>query len=338
VSLSLLAMIASNGSPDALDTVRLSLEASSEWWFALVKYSGYAVAFGCALEAPETFVIIKRWWLLKFRGEEREETIEDKKKWDVPLAAVGLLVIVLGIFLETYAEGKVSDIDARIRSHESDKITAAESAAGAAIKKAADANGRASDNEKEAAQLRKDAADLEDSISWRRISSDKRSSIAARLRSYVGQFAWITYNMNDVESNDFGVDIAATLKLAHWIPTEPEALLKMFEGPAQPGTNKLPRGIVVKSTPDSSSENAAKVLVKELVNAGFDATNALPVPLGTAPGQAKGVDAMRASGAVVGQRPTVFVSVEPRPDGPQGDAKLRAARKKQQTSTQTTKQ
>lgn len=137
MSFSLLSIIALNGSIEAVDSFRLSLEASSARWFSVVKYAGYAVAVGCALEAPETFVTIKRWWLLKFRDEEREETKEEKKKWFIPLAAIGLLFIVVGIVVETYAEGKVSDVDALLRGHESDKITAAENDAGSAITKAA---------------------------------------------------------------------------------------------------------------------------------------------------------------------------------------------------------
>jgi hypothetical protein len=147
VSLSLFSLISSNGPVDAVDKVRLSLEASSASWFALVKYAGYAVAVGCAMEAPETFVIIKQWWLLTFRDEEKEETKEDKKSWLVPLAAVGLIVIVVGILIETFAEAKVSDVDALIRSHESDKISAAETSAASAIREA----GNAKDSAKGAA-------------------------------------------------------------------------------------------------------------------------------------------------------------------------------------------
>jgi hypothetical protein len=106
------------------------------------------VALGCALEAPETFVIFKRWWLLRFRNDEREE---DKRSWIIPLAAVGLIVIVAGICVETYAEGKVSDIDAQLRGHESDKITAAESDVADATKKAAELD-------KETQGLKTDAA------------------------------------------------------------------------------------------------------------------------------------------------------------------------------------
>jgi hypothetical protein len=153
VSLSLFSLISSNGPVDAVDQVRMNLEASSASWFALVKYAGYAVAAGCAMEAPETFVIIKRWWLLKFREEDKEETKEDKKSWILPLAAVGLLVIVVGIVVETYAEGKVSDIDALLRAHESDKITEAEGAAAAAIRDAGTAKDSAAQANESAEQV-----------------------------------------------------------------------------------------------------------------------------------------------------------------------------------------
>jgi hypothetical protein len=151
VSLSLFAMIVSNGVVDAADKVRVGLEADSAFWFGWVKYSGYAVALGCAMEAPETFILIKRWWLLRFRDIEREETKEDKRSWIVPLAALGLLIIVVGIVAETYCEGKVSDVDALLRAHESDKITAAENEAASATRQA----GTAASN----AQIAKGSAD-----------------------------------------------------------------------------------------------------------------------------------------------------------------------------------
>jgi hypothetical protein len=114
------------------------------------------------MEAPETFLIIKRWWLLKFRDDEREETKEDKKRWTAPLAAVGLILIVVGIVVETYAEGKVSDIDALLRAHESDKISAAEEDAVSAIRDAGNAKGSAELASEAAgtAQVKADAANI----------------------------------------------------------------------------------------------------------------------------------------------------------------------------------
>jgi hypothetical protein len=256
---------------------------------------------------------------------------------------VSVVLVAGGVFGELAIGVVITSINGTLRSHEATLRGDSDQLIAFVTREAADANERASANEEEAERLNKEAEDeqlarveLEDSIAWRRISPDKRLSIAARLRSHggQGQLAWLTYNMNDVESNDFGVDIAAALKLAHWIPSEPEALIKMFEGPVNLGTHELPRGVVVTSTPDSSSENAARALVQELVNAGFDATSGPPVPLGTSPGQAVGVDILRAAGNLAEKRPTVFISVEPRPDGPQGDAKLRVkAKKKKQAAS-----
>jgi hypothetical protein len=143
VLFSLLAMISANGFPNALDKIRLSLEASSANWFNLVKWAGYAVAVGCAMEAPETFIIIKRWWFLRFSNIDHEETKEDRKSWPTPLAAVGLIIIVIGIVLETFGESKVSDVDALLRTHESEKLSAAEQEAASATRDAGTAKSSA---------------------------------------------------------------------------------------------------------------------------------------------------------------------------------------------------
>ena len=105
---------------------------------------------------------------------------------------------------------------------------------------------------------------------------------------------------------------------------DPEPIMRMFEGPVNFGTNRLLRGIVIRSNPGPETEKAAKALVRMLVDSGFDVTEGPTVPPGTSPIQALGVDAERASAGDFGKRAIVFVSVEPRPDGPQGDAKLRA--------------
>jgi hypothetical protein len=135
--------MSSNGSPDASDKIRLSLEASSAGWFKLVQWAGYAVALGCSMEAPETFIIIRRWWFLRFREIDHEETKEDRKSWPTPLAAVGLIVIVIGIVLETFGESKVSDVDALLRTHESEKLSAAEQEAASATRDAGTARNSA---------------------------------------------------------------------------------------------------------------------------------------------------------------------------------------------------
>ncbi len=129
-------MISPSSPLDAVDHLRLCLEALSALWFSRVKYTGYAVFVGCAMELPETFDTIKKWWRTPGKDQERGDCKEEEKNWKIPLAGIGLIVIVVGIWLETYAEGKVSDIDTLLRSHESEKLTAAESEAASAVRDA----------------------------------------------------------------------------------------------------------------------------------------------------------------------------------------------------------
>ena len=95
------------------------------------------------MEAPETLLIIRRWALLRFCDKETEETKEHRKSLFVPLAALGLFIIVVGIVFETYAEGKASDFEALLLTHESDKITIAEEDAASAIRDAGTARASA---------------------------------------------------------------------------------------------------------------------------------------------------------------------------------------------------
>jgi hypothetical protein len=150
---------------------------------------------------------------------------------------------------------------------------------------------------------------LEDATAWRRLSTDQRTALAASLSHYPAQRTWVIYNVTDVEAFGFASDLV--LALAKWNPTEPEAMLKMTEGPAPVGTNPpLERGVVVSAIGGQAEQTAAAALVKELITLGFDAAYS-PVP-------------------TINQqqpKPTVFISVEPRPEGPQGEAKLRASKK-----------
>lgn len=110
--------------------------------------------FGCAMEIPETCVLVRNWISLKFRKVERDE---DKGSIFIPLSAVGLLFIVLGIAVETYAEGKASDFDARLREYESDKITAAEGEATEAIIASGTAAASAKNASSDAAKAKTDS-------------------------------------------------------------------------------------------------------------------------------------------------------------------------------------
>ncbi len=279
MSLFLFSMIFSNGPTTAVDTVRLSLEANSAFWFRLVKYSGYAVAFGCLLEAPETFVIIKRWWLIKFRDVEREEAKEDKKSWIIPLAAMGLIIIVVGIVAETYFEGKVSDADSEIREHESQVVSTAETNAATANGIAGDAEKKAAQLEKDAAQLQKDAdaerlerVKLEAQVNPRRLTPKQEEEIGNSLKSYTGKNVMVATYSQDAEAMILAIQIGESLR---------KAKIKVFE---MPGTyNAIGRPLytgVVVDTNNAPDSKLVSSLAKALKTKGrLDALSA-PVMFG----------------------------------------------------------
>jgi hypothetical protein len=244
-----------------VDTVRLALEADSAFWFGLVKDSGYAVAIGCLLEAPETFVTIKRWWRLRSRGEDHEETREDRGSPIIPIAAVGLIIIVIGIVAETYFEGKVSDVDALLRAHESDKITAAENEAAVATKNAGSAAvnaGLAQDSADNADDDAKDANDKAVAV------EGKAKTLAVQLRSAETQLATVETKRAKLEKSLENMAICnASRVIGTWMntrgKTSVDSLLPM-------------RGqkVFIEVVKDAEARRAARNLHNALVFAKWD--------------------------------------------------------------------
>jgi len=187
--------------------------------------------------------------------------------------------------------------------------------------RAAHAEERAGKLEKDAAGLRKQAEDertarveLESKVAWRRLNSKAQSEVASHLSRFAKEPALISYNQNDLEAVTFASDIAATLHAAKWDVPEPLAMLKLREGPVPLGTNPpLPTGVLVWCTDDEASRKAATALVEQLSTRGFDATIS--------------ADARNLLG--IHATPTrVVMSVEHKPNGPQGEYKLKAQQHK----------
>jgi hypothetical protein len=109
-SLSSLLMI-----PSVTDPVRDALSLASERWFMGVLVAGAFVAIGCISEVPETWASWVRW-----RRAMKDLLLEpeDEKSWHRPAAAIGLLVVVLGIVGETICEAYVSINETEIRAHD----------------------------------------------------------------------------------------------------------------------------------------------------------------------------------------------------------------------------
>jgi hypothetical protein len=201
----------------------------------------------------------------------------------------------------TGANGRIADIDGSLTSIAQTDATNAAVAAGEATERAAKANATAEGER--LARIR-----LEEALAWRRLSQQQQDALAASLAHFSVNRAWLIYNANDIEAFGFASDLAHALK--KWNSTEPEPILKMSEGPVPVGAQPPPpRGVVVSTTGEKGNNEAADALVKRLNALGFDASRS-PHPL---------IDQQRPS-------PTVFVSVELRPEGPQGGAKLEATR------------
>jgi hypothetical protein len=118
----------------------------------------------------------------------------------------------------------------------------------------------------------------------------------------------VTYNPNDAEASSFATDLATALHAAKWDVSEPLAMLSLREGPMTFGTNsRPPTGVLIWSIDDDSSRQAAMQLLQQLTNHGFDAVLSPDI---------RGSLAVRSTIRVV-------VAVEHKPEGAQGEYKLR---------------
>jgi hypothetical protein len=179
----------------------------------------------------------------------------------------------------------------------------------------AELNERASANERGAARLMKLAQDeslarlqLEAELAWRRVSKDSQSTTAAHLIRLPGQIGQISYNATDLEAQSFASDIASALRAAKWEVFEPQGIANMHQVLVTlRRVTPFEAGVTVTSTKNRTSRAAARTLVHELSALGFDATLS-PTTF---------------------QQPTstVFIFVGRRPDGVQGEFKLRRQKK-----------
>jgi hypothetical protein len=95
-----------------VDPVRSSLEGKEEFWFVCLLISSGVVAVGCLLELGETWSDLKEWWNLK------KSKAVPPPSWHAPAAAIGLLLVILGVIGEGIFEGLVSMKETDLRAHD----------------------------------------------------------------------------------------------------------------------------------------------------------------------------------------------------------------------------
>lgn len=309
----------------ALERDIRTLESSSVPWERTLPWFTAVVAFGVVMELwviwRERRDEMQAWG----RGIVRPPDRPSIKKFIVEIVSV--LLITGGIVGELWAGVRITNINGSLRSKgaelrsKSDQLVALLNVeAGNAQQVAGKANERAGGLEKGAAQLRKEAEDermarfeLEASVAWRRLTNGQQSEIKANIWLFAGEHAGLWYDAGNAEAVLFATDIEKALLAARWEAAPPRFFMG---GPIAGGP--LPTGVTISATSDKRSRNASEALQKVLCSLGFDA--------------------ILEKNAIKNPSPQVSISVNPRPQGPQGEAKLRAeAKKRQKENTQTAK-
>jgi type IV pilus biogenesis protein CpaD/CtpE len=272
-----------------------SLKAALNCWEWFGYISTAIVFLGCVGE-----------FVAEFTSLPKSKESRDK------LALLSLIVLIVGIAGELLGTVRTSQLSGQITANIEER--------------AADAEQKAGEANKEAARLTKVAEDervarvqIEEALAPRRLTTEQRTAISSKLSRFSQQPVVAISNPFDVESSVLAAEILSTLKLAKW-DTNPifaigRNVSSLERAPSIPVT-----GIFIQAAPDKGSQLAAMALLRELSSNGFDCR----IPQKGAVGG-------------FGPKPLVVVDVEARPEGPQGDAKLRAdAKKEQQGRTQIT--
>ena len=207
-----------------------------------------------------------------------------------------VLVVWMGNVKEEYLNRELTVSRERTATLEK-QSTELEVAVSEADARAAEANEKA---EKEClARIR-----LEEDLTWRRLTKKDQQNIASRLTNYSGQPVSLWYDAGNKEAETLAWELASSLYSAKWEVFSPASSITMassgkFFGLVSP----QPTGITVTNTGDKLSMEASQALVHELLVLGFDAIKSPRVE--------------ERKGSVV------IVTINVRPEGPQGKAKLK---------------
>ena len=232
------------------------------------------------------------------------------------VAFIGWFLIAAGVGGEWYLELLIKDQDAAIQSVIDIRVENAKNAAALAIL-------QASINGMESSRLEKDAEDerfarvrLQQDIEPRRLSKSEQIALSATLSQSPAMTTLIEYGSGNTEAYAFGFDIASALSLAHWQPSDPHGVLRLSSGPFAFNANPhLTTGVTIESCPNDESRKAETALRDGLIALGFDATSL--------PDNCAWVQSLGQQNAAVKNPRGLHVFIEPRPEGPQGKAKLR---------------
>jgi hypothetical protein len=172
---------------------------------------------------------------------------------------------------------------------------------------AADAN-KATEDE------RMSRVELEEKVAWRSLGEHQKNAMTSALEKFSGQLAEGGFLSSDTEAFAFSAEIATVLRASQWRVIPPNPYVMMMKETSLPNTDspveRIDFGVEVTSTSDPQSDAAAHAVAHELGKLGFDAyfkpTTLRP------------------------QSSRIWITVQHRPLGPQGEAKLRPKKAKTQ--------
>lgn len=161
--------------------------------------------------------------------------------------------------------------------------------------------------EQRAAEANLRAAQIEESIAPRRLTKAKQSDIASQLKKFSGEPVSLWHGAGDKESETFAFEIAQSLHKTKWTVWAPAALMTLSAGGRlfDDSLSRMETGINISRPSTGVGREAGDSLLQILMALGFDVAM---VP-----------ESRRSKNSGV----TISVTVNARPEGPQGDAKLR---------------
>ena len=145
--------------------------------------------------------------------------------------------------------------------------------------------------------------EIEENSAFRRIPPNQQSRLASVLKPFAEQTVYFISTVVGQESSSFASDIVSMLDAAQWKRFKAASPGEYGVLTSRPHLNVLETGVVISSSTDELSIQASDTLLRELTAMGFDSRKApavkdLPVPV-------------------------VYITIQARPEGPQGEAKLR---------------
>lgn len=282
----------------ALDSRSKFWESAMPWFTALVVTGLLGDLVVIFWERREEVHANLRWIRLGFNPAELSS------RWRFALELFSTTAIFLGVGLELWAGVEIASINGQLRTDNGQ------------LRDASNQLVTLIHSEGEDAKLAR--VKIEADVAWRRLSDEQKRVMAQHLRPHSLVQISVFFFPGDAEGSNFAVDIAEMFRMANPKNVFPPRPVQMPVGTQQTVrvTDSLEpwaTGVEITSTKDSPSKSLADAIKKELNDRGFDAET---------------IESNAPASLAQQIGPNVIVQVAARPNGAQGEAKLRVQAEK----------